>query len=199
MPAEIASTRAAGVAGEAQLLDLASAGDVDAFDMLLRPRLGRMFRMAVAIMRSESDARDAIQDASVNAWREVPRLRDRARFDAWLDQIVVNACRSMLRRQRRVRVREVDVGVLSQDDADTHRGPTFTTRDDIGGVSEVDVIRGAFERLDPDVRALLVLHYVEERPLAEIGRVLGSPVGTIKWRLSKARKALDRALEAERR
>jgi len=53
--------------------------------------------------------------------------------------------------------------------------------------------------LAPDVRSLLVLHYVEERPLAEIARVMGSPVGTIKWRLSKARQTLDRALEVERR
>ena len=49
------------------------------------------------------------------------------------------------------------------------------------------------------VRSLLVLHYVEGRPLAEIARVLGSPVGTIKWRLSNARGALEKALKVERR
>ena len=61
------------------------------------------------------------------------------------------------------------------------------------------LIRRAFDRLEPGVRALLVLHYVEERPIAEIARAMGSPVGTIKWRLSNARRALDRALEVERR
>jgi RNA polymerase sigma factor (sigma-70 family) len=66
-------------------------------------------------------------------------------------------------------------------------------------IAEVEAIRRAFDRLDPDVRALLVLHYQEEQPLADIARTLGAPVGTIKWRLSNARKALDRALKVERR
>lgn len=177
-----------------RLLARAAAGDVDAFDEVLRPRLARLYRMAVAITRSEPDARDAVQEASISAWRELPRLRSPERFDSWLDQILVNACRSLLRRTRRVRVREI--GLVSDE--------TDVDRLDIGAVSnpdatEVDLIRRAFERLAPDVRSLLVLHYVEERPLAEIARVMGSPVGTIKWRLSKARQTLDRALEVERR
>jgi RNA polymerase sigma-70 factor (ECF subfamily) len=179
---------------DARLLELAAAGEVDAFDVLLRPRLPRLFRMAVAITRSEADARDALQEASVHAWRELPRLRDRERFDAWLSQILVNACRSLLRRERRVRVREIDVDGMASDEASS-----YTTRSDLETVPETELIHRAFERLDPTVRSLLVLHYVEERPLAEIGRILGSPVGTIKWRLSNARRALTRALEVERR
>jgi len=179
---------------DARLLELAAAGDVDAFDVLLRPRLPRLYRMAVAITRSESDARDAVQEASVHAWRELPRLRDRDRFDAWLSQILVNACRSLLRRERRVRVREIDVEGLADDDASS-----YSTRSGVEALPETDLIRRAFVRLDPTVRSLLVLHYVEGRPLAEIGRILGSPVGTIKWRLSNARRALTRALEVERR
>jgi RNA polymerase sigma-70 factor (ECF subfamily) len=180
---------------DARLLEMAAAGDVDAFDVLLRPRLPKLFRMAVAITRSEANARDALQEASVHAWRELPRLRDRERFDAWLAQILVNACRSLLRRERRVSVREIDVERMAADG-----GPgSFATRSDVETIPETDLIRRAFERLDPTVRSLLVLHYVEERPLAEIGRILGSPVGTIKWRLSNARQALNRALEVERR
>jgi RNA polymerase sigma-70 factor (ECF subfamily) len=177
-----------------RLLDRAAHGDAGAFDEVLRPRLARLYRMAVAITRSEPDARDAVQEASINAWRELPRLRSPERFDAWLDQILVNACRSLLRRSRRVRVREIG---LEPDDAESdRRGLGATTEPD---ASEVDLIRRAFERLAPEVRSLLVLHYVEERPLADIATVMGSPVGTIKWRLSRARDALDRALEVERR
>src|SRR5258706_3845150 len=86
---------------DARLLELAAAGDVDAFDVVLRSRLPKLFRMAVAITRSEANARDAVQDASVHAWRELPRLRDRDRFDPWLAQILVNACPLLLRRGRR--------------------------------------------------------------------------------------------------
>ncbi len=196
MSLEAAADHAPSRVSDAALLDRAARGDVDAFDELLTSRLDRLFRMAVAITRSEADARDAVQDASVLAWRELPRLRDRGRFDAWLSQILVNACRGILRRQRRVSHHEVemDAGDPTGPDARRYSAPSATEL-----VGETEAIRRAFERLDPTARALIVLHYVEARPLAEIGRALGSPVGTIKWRLSNARKALNRALEAERR
>ena len=60
-----------------------------------------------------------------------------------------------------------------------------------------DAIRRAFARLDPDKRAILVLHHVEERPVAEIASLLAIPEGTAKSRLHAAREALGRALRAE--
>ncbi len=182
--------------GDADLIERAARGLPEAFDALIRPRLDRLFRMAMAITRSEPDARDAVQEASVLAWRELPRLRDPARFDAWLSQILVNACRGLLRRQRRVRIREIGV---DEPGAEPSTVRAFETGGSADQVAEVELIRRAFERLDGPTRSLLALHYVEERPLAEIGRILDAPVGTIKWRLSNARRALDRALEVERR
>ncbi len=190
----IATGRPSARAIDDGLVDRAAEGDADAFDALIRPRLDRLFRMAVAITRNEPDARDAVQDACVSAWRELPRLRDRSRFDAWLSQILVNACRATLRRTRRVHVREVDVA----DESAERERAALATEPESDRLGEVEAIRRAFGHLDADVRALLVMHYVEERPLAEIGRILTAPVGTIKWRLSNARKALDRALEVER-
>ena len=178
-----------------ELLERAAAGDAEAFDVLIRPRLDKLFRMAIAITRSEADARDAVQEACVSAWRQLPKLRDRDRFDSWLAQILVNACRAHLRRQRLTNVREIPVG----EPGDESASAGFSTGGHGEQIAEVEAIRRAFDRLDPDVRALLVLHYQEEQPLADIARTLGAPVGTIKWRLSNARKALDRALKVERR
>jgi RNA polymerase sigma-70 factor, ECF subfamily len=183
-------------AADDALVERAARGQPEAFDALIRPRLDRLYRMAVAITRSEADARDAVQEACVLAWRELPRLRDRLRFDAWLSQILVNACRGLLRRQRRVRIREIGV---DEPGSEAPKASGFQTGGGADQVAEVDLIRRAFERLDGTTRTLLALHYVEERPLAEIGRILGAPVGTIKWRLSNARRALNHALEAERR
>lgn len=181
---------------EDALVDRAASGQPEAFDALIRPRLDKLYRMAVTITRSEADARDAVQEACVLAWRELPRLRDRKRFDSWLAQILVNACRGLLRRQRRVQVREIGVDEPEPGAAGSGAYQTGSESDD---VAEVELIRRAFDRLDTDTRALLAMHYVEERPLAEIGQILKAPVGTIKWRLSNARRALDRALEVERR
>lgn len=77
--------------------------------------------------------------------------------------------------------------------------PQLTTSSAVERLGETEAIQRAFLRLDPTSRSLIVLHYVEDQPLAEIGRMLGQPVGTIKWRLSNARRVLERALEVERR
>ncbi len=194
-PGTMAATAPA-LYGAGLLVERAAKGDADAFDLLIRPRLDRLFRMAVAITRNESDARDAVQDACVSAWRELPRLRDRERFDSWIAQILVNSCRGLMRRRRRVQVREIPSDEMSR--AASASG-TLVTAGPAEVTGELDAIRRAFDRLDSGNRSLLVLHYVEERPLAEIARMLKAPLGTIKWRLSRARRALDRALELEQR
>jgi RNA polymerase sigma factor (sigma-70 family) len=174
---------------------MAAAGNLDAFDAVLSGRLDRLYRLAFSITRSETDAREATQTACVQAWRELPRLRDRTKFDSWLSQIIVNSCRMLLRGRRRETVRE-----LSMDDPDRPlpgAGPAVPAAAERFG--ESDAIRAAFVRLDVPTRTLLVLHYVEGQPLADIARTMGQPVGTIKWRLSNARRALERALKAEDR
>lgn len=186
-------------ARDGELVERAASGDRSAFDLLIHPRLDRLYRLAYSITRNDSDARDATQDACVLAWRELPRLRDRDKLDAWLSQILVNAARGVVRRTGRVRVRELSVGPDpdTSDDAPARHEPAVAAETDT--FADGDAIRRAFGRLDGTTRALLALHYVEGRPLAEIAAATGSPVGTVKWRLSNARRALERALEAERR
>jgi RNA polymerase sigma-70 factor (ECF subfamily) len=178
-----------------ELVRLAASGDRDAFDRLIRGRLDKLYRMAVAITRSEPDARDATQDACVLAWREIPRLREPEKFDSWLSQILVNAARGVVRKSGRIRVREVAV----EPEVDGERAavePAVPAEAD--ALADNDAIQRAFARLDGATRALIVLHYVEGKPLAEIALLTGSPVGTVKWRLSNARAALEKALKAER-
>ena len=105
---------------------------------------------------------------------------------AWLDRIVVNACRMTVRRKR---VREIPMPT------DFDRAGTL---DDPDGLAERDALERAFDRLTVDHRAVLVLHHVEERSVAEIAGVLQIPVGTVKSRLHAARSQLERALEADR-
>lgn len=165
----------------------AVAGDETAFEALVTDHLPRTYRMALAILGSEADARDAVQDAWVSAWQHIGSLRDPGRFDAWLDQIVVNTCRSGLR--KRGRVREIALGETFDIQA-PQPGP-----DDI---TEREALQRAFNRLSIDQRTLLVLHHLERRSLATIAEVLGIPVGTAKSRLHTARAALERTLEDDR-
>ena len=196
-----AATLALGSADRA-LVARAAAGDHDAFDRIAGARISGALRTAMAILRVEEDARDAVQDAFVSAWQELPRLREPDQFDAWFGRILVNRCRSVLRHRKVVHVREIAlVDGERQDDDSRTPTPQRNLRIEGGqaGFAEGDAIRRAFDRLEPDARVLIVLHHVEERPVAEIAAVAGVPEGTVKWRLHRARKALERALEREQR
>jgi RNA polymerase sigma-70 factor (ECF subfamily) len=173
----------------------AQGGDRAAFELLIERRIDRAFRTALAILGNEADARDATQEALLSAWRERQRLRDVARFDAWLGRILLNSCREVLRGRRRRAVREIAASDLVDPvDAMAASDPAPDDR-----AASLDTLERAFDRLPAGERAILVLHHLERRPLAEMADVLDVPVGTVKSRLHAARHALERALEAELR
>ena len=177
------------------LVRRASRGDVAAFDALVAARLSSSLRLARAIVDSPADAEDVVQEAFVSAWRNLPRLREPDRFDAWFGRILVNTARTHIRRRGSVRPisidrRHVDDG--REDDTPGQHDPGLES------VVSSDALSRAIDRLTTDQRSILALHHLEERPVAEIATVLGIPVGTAKWRLHAARQALERALEAER-
>jgi len=149
-----------------------------------------VYRLALAIAGDEADAADITQDALVAMWKQLPKLRDVARFDAWLHRIVVNTARMAVRGRRRRRIREIPNTELAEAGADRTMPVSPDGRR----------LAAALTDLDADQRALLALHHLEGRSLAEIGLTLGIPVGTVKSRLFAARRALDAALarEAER-
>ena len=192
---------------ELDLVGRARHGDLDAFTALAGARLAAMTRTATAILGDETEAHDAVQEAMISIWRELPSLREPGRFDAWAGRILVNACRQALKRRVRSRVREIR---LSPEPAD---GPGFDDRaGGAGGLATAgvalvsgraeslgndDALNRAFERLDTEQRALLVMHHLEERPVTEIAAILGIPAGTVKSRLFAARRALQNALDRE--
>jgi len=187
----IAST----VAGESSLAERARRGDRLAFEALVDGRLSSTFRIAMAILGNEADARDATQEAFLRAWRDLPGLRDPDRFDGWFGRIVVNACRSAVRGRRRRTVREIAVGALpGGGEGFDPPGPAQDTR-----TADADVLDRALDRLSVAERTLLALHHFEELSLDAIGLQLGIPAKTVKSRLFSARRALERALEVERR
>ena len=176
-----------GPTGDVTLVERARAGDADAFERLIEARLERAYRTAFAILRTDWDARDACQEAFIAAWRELPRLRDVDRFDAWLDRIVVNQCRSLLRR-RKTRVREISI------DATPEATGGLSGTSPVEALADEDLVRRAFARLSPDQRSVIALHHGEGRTVAEIASLLGVPAGTVMWRLYRARRALEKVL-----
>jgi RNA polymerase sigma factor (sigma-70 family) len=177
------------------LVQRAQAGDQEAFETLLERWLEPSLRTAYAIIGDEADARDATQDAFLRAWRELRKLRDPDRFDAWLSRILVNCCRTVRSDRRRTTVREIHLSIVAERDepaaGDDPPGD--------GGPLSLDAVERAFQRLPVAERSILVLHHLQHLPVSDIAVGLDIPVGTAKSRLFAARKALERALEAELR
>jgi RNA polymerase sigma-70 factor (ECF subfamily) len=162
-------------------------GDDVAFAELVDLDGDPCYAIAYRILRDVERAQDAVQQAFLLAWRELPRLRNVERFEVWLHRLVVNACYEELRRYRRwaVNVRAFPVD-----------GPGGG--DETVSIDDRDALERAFRSLSPEHRAVVVLHHHAGYPLASIAEVAGIPVGTVKSRLHYATRILRDSLAVDR-
>jgi len=170
-----------------RLVERARQGDQEAFAALAAAHVDGCYRLAYRILRDQHRAQDATQQALLGAWRDLPTLRDPERFEAWLRRLVVNACYVEARGERRwvARVRAIT--------------PDNSTEPDVAGsVAARDELEGAFRRLTPEQRAVVVLHHHLGYPLTEIAETLGIPHGTARSRLHHAVRQLRIVLDSGR-
>ena len=171
------------------LVERARKGDHDAFAELAGAAISRLDATAWLILRDSDRATDAVQNALVRAWRDLPTLRDPDRFDAWLHRLTVNACIDEIRRVRRSRF-DVDVTDLSIEPS----GADAASR-----IADRDQLERGFRRLEPEERAVIVLHHYLDLPLPEVAATLGIPLGTTKSRLYRGLREMRAALDADSR
>ena len=165
------------------LVERARDGDEDAFTQLVDLDGNRCFAIAYRILRDAERAKDAVQQAYLLAWRELPRLRESERYEVWLYRLLVNACYEEARRNRRW---TANVRLLPME------GPTGP--DPFVAVDDRDALERAFLKLSPDHRAVFVMHHYAGLPLATIAEVVGVPIGTVKSRLHNSVRNLRTAL-----
>jgi RNA polymerase sigma factor (sigma-70 family) len=172
---------------QAELVARAQRGDREAFSALARGASARLYATARLILREPDQAEDAVQDALIQAWRDIRGLRDPERLDAWLHRLLVRACHRHLRTLYRRRIAETRLPTWQRDPAAD------------ATVADRDEVERAFRRLTPDQRTILVLVYYADLPLADVAVVLGIPLGTTKSRLHRSIDALRAALAADER
>lgn len=164
-------------------------GDRDAFSELATRSIGRLTAIARMILRDEYAAQDAVQEAFIEAWRSLPGLREPDKFDAWARRLLVRACFRTARRTKRVSATEIRL--------------TPADEPAIGGLERNvgihDQLERGLARLSRDQRAVVVLVYYLDLPLADAAQAMGIPIGTTKSRLNRATQALRAALEADDR
>ena len=166
------------------LVRRAQQGDQDAFAVLAGAAVARLDAAARLILRDSELARDAVQDSMVRAWRDLPGLRDPDRFTPWLHRLTVNACLDVARRRRRRSI-EVELTPIAMP----------SVADDTAGLADRELIDGALRRLEPEFRAVIVLHYFLGMPLQDVAVSLRIPVGTVKSRLHRSLRAMRVTLE----
>ena len=170
-----------------ELVRRARQGDRDAYDILLTESVDHLYRIARLTLRDFDSAEDAVQEALVRCWRDLPSLRDPDRFDAWLNRILMRAITDEARKRRGI---VMNVVPLRVEPAEADSSGAFADRDELARV---------FERLSIERRTIVVLHHYLGMTTDEAARTIGIPAGTAKSRLHYATEALRAALEADSR
>jgi len=170
------------------LVERARKGDHDAFAELAGAAISRLDSAAWLMLRDVEQAKDAVQNALVRAWRDLPTLRDPEKFDAWLHRLLVNACIDEARRTRRHRF---DVELTELD--------TPSMADPVSAIADRDQLERGFLKLDPELRAVIVLHHYLDLPVPAVAAIMGIPLGTAKSRLHRALGLMRAALDADAR
>jgi RNA polymerase sigma-70 factor (ECF subfamily) len=164
---------------DTDLVVRAQQGDEVAFTSLAMSVAHRLHAVAHRILRDTELAEDATQQALLTVWRDLPQLRDPARFDAWSYRLLVRACYAEARRTRRW---TPNLRLLQAGDPTAGEG--------LSVVVDRDQLERAFRRLSIDHRAVVVLHHYLDLPLSEVAEVLRVSEGTVRSRLHYAMRGL---------
>ena len=168
------------------MVERAREGDHDAFAELAQAAVVRLDTAARLILRDPELARDAVQEALIRTWRDLPKLRDLDRFDVWLHRLTVHACLDVARRHRRHRI---EVSLQPMHD----RG----TPDAVGAHADRELVDQVMRGLDERERAIVVLHYFLGYPLVDVATTLAIPIGTVKSRLHRALTQMRLAVDPD--
>jgi RNA polymerase sigma-70 factor (ECF subfamily) len=168
---------------------LSQAGDKDAFRMLIEQHERMVFGIAYSMTYNRDSAADAVQEALLKAWKNLPSLREENAFRAWLVRIVINEVKQQGRRNRE----KATFIEKTPDLSDTSDGiETEIERNDIH-----KAVRRAIQRLPSKQRQAIVLRYFGELTMTEIAFVMGCRKGTVKSRLSRALEHLRDILSVD--
>jgi RNA polymerase sigma-70 factor (ECF subfamily) len=181
---------------DADLVERARQGDAAAFGELIDRHRSAVFRAALAALGSHADAEDAAQDAFLIAYRRLDSFRGDASFKTWLLTIAwhqaINRRRSLTRLWRHLTVSSGDDHRRMLLDEIAAPGPTPETA---ASDEQLRIAVGrAIRRLSPKLRDALLLAQSGEHSYEEISVMLAAPVGTVKWRVSEARRVLRKQL-----
>jgi len=173
---------------DTDLVIRAQRGDDQAFASLAVACGDRLHAVAHRILRDIELAEDATQQALLAIWRDLPQLKDPARFEAWSYRLLLRACYA---EGRRVRHWAPNLRLLPTREPVAVEGTSL--------IVDRDQLERGFRRLSIEHRTVVVLHHYLDMTVEEVAQIMGVPAGTVRSRLYFAMRALRSALEADAR
>lgn len=178
---------------------LARGRDYDAeFEDLLETHYRHVYALIYRMVRNESDSADLTQETFVRIYRALPRLRATGASAAWVRRIATNLCVDFIRRRR---ARPVPISLDNSAVAENllsaeslHASDEQSPTGHVLAQERVSRLHAAVDALPEDYRTVVVLHHIEDIPVNDIADALRVPPGTVKSRLSRARRVLYRRL-----
>jgi len=172
-------------ADDVALIEQYLAGDVRAFDSLMRAHEDRVFSICLRMLRDREAALDAVQETFITVFRKADRFAGRSAFSTWLYRVAVNTCYDVARRTRRKNTDALPEGFDPSDPAAAD------------GYESADIrpeIEAALAALPAEFRAAVVLADLEGLALETVAEAIGVPIGTVKSRVFRGRRLLAESL-----
>lgn len=188
---------------DSALVDQLQNGDSLAFEELVRQHGPPLLRVARRMMKTEEDARDAVQDAFVAVFKSIGNFQESAQLSTWLHRICINACLMRLRSQRRRPEEDIEQYLPRFTDDGHQTNPSVSWRESAEGMMQrtevCELVRASIDRLPETYRVVLLLRDIEELTTEEAAKTLGVTPNAVKIRLHRGRQALRGLLDPHMR
>lgn len=186
---------------EKELLSQCKQGNRNAFNILVETYQSRVLNMAYGMLSNAEDANDAAQEVFIKIYRNIERFEEKSSLSTWIYRITVNVCNDMLRKRTR---HAPTISLFSRGNNDDDEKPleikdnTPTPEERMEMTETQKEVRHALDELSDEFKTVITLYDLEGLSYDEISEILKCPVGTIKSRLNRARKALKKNLSEKR-
>ena len=161
----------------------AKEGDVEKNGKIILDNMQAMYRVAFSILKNEDEIYDAISNTTVIVFEKISSLRKEEFFKTWLTRILINECYKIYNQNKKIIY-------LENCNNETLGNMSFTDKDRLGEIDTQNLIKS----LEKDLKETVTLYYLEDFSVKEISEILEIPEGTVKSRLSRARKKLEKIL-----
>lgn len=166
-------------------------GDLDAFDQIVEEYSQKVYNLTYRMIGNPADASDLSQEVFVRVYRSLNNFRGESSFSTWLYRIATNVCLDEIRRRNRKSAIPLKQRICIDDEQCRDIPDWSTVPETIVQSKELqEEIQGMINSLNPEYRLVIILRDIQGYSYAEIGEIINCSIGTVKSRLSRARKSL---------